>query len=117
MMNKIALIRWLTLTGYGLLILLLMMWYGVWSPSTLPKWLVLFFLLLPLMFPLLGMLQGKLYTHAWMSMLILFYFIHGVGEAWTTPQDRSYAIAEIILSLLIYIGSMSYVKLAAKQNR
>lgn len=111
-MKKVNLVRWLTLTGYGMLILLLIMWYGVWSPSTLPKGLVLFLLLLPLMFPLVGMIKGKIYTHAWMSMLILFYFVHGVGEAWTTPEDRNYAIAEIILSLLVYVGSMAYVKLS-----
>ena len=112
-MSKVKLVRWLTLAGYALLILLLVMWYGVWSPSTfLTKGLVLFFLLLPLMFPLIGMLKGKIYTHAWMSMLILFYFIHGVGEAWAIPEDRSYAIAEIILSLLVYLGSITYVKLS-----
>ena len=113
-MKTVAIVRWLTLIGYGLLILLLVMWYGVWSPSTLPLGLVLFFLLLPLMFPLLGMIRGKIYTHAWMSILILFYFIHGVGEAWTTPEDRTYAIAEIILSLVVYVGSMAYVRLSKK---
>lgn len=115
-MNKVSVVRWLTLAGYTLLILLLVMWYGVWSPSSLPLGLVLFFLLLPLMFPLVGMIRGKIYTHAWMSMLILFYFIHGVGEAWTTPEDRIYAIAEIILSLVVYIGSMAYVRLS-KQSK
>ena len=113
-MTTVSLVRWLTLACYGLLILLLVLWYGVWSPSTLPVGLVLFFLLLPLMFPLLGMIRGKIYTHAWMTMLILFYFIHGVGEAWTTPEDRIYAIAEIILSMVIYIGSIAYVKLSKK---
>ena len=113
-MTTVALVRWLTLAGYGLLILLLVLWYGVWSPSTLPIGLVLFFLLLPLMFPLVGMIRGKIYTHAWMTMLILFYFIHGVGEAWTTPEDRVYAIAEIILSMIVYIGSIAYVKLSKK---
>ena len=111
-MTTVALVRWLTLAGYGLLILLLVLWYGVWSPSTLPVGLVLFFLLLPLMFPLVGMIRGKIYTHAWMTMLILFYFVHGVGEAWTTPEDRAYAITEIILSLVVYIGSMAYVRLS-----
>ena len=113
-MTTVALVRWLTLAGYGLLILLLVLWYGLWSPSTLPVGLVLFFLLLPLIFPLVGMIRGKIYTHAWMTMLILFYFIHGVGEAWTTPEDRIYAIAEIILSMVIYIGSIAYVKLSKK---
>ena len=115
-MNKVSLVRWLTLTGYGLLILLLVFWYGVWSPSTLPMGLVLFFLLLPLMFPLVGMIRGKIYTHAWMSMLILFYFVHGVGEAWTTPEDRVYAITEIILSLVVYVGSIAYVRLSKKNS-
>ena len=113
-MTTVSLVRWLTLAGYGLLILLLVLWYGVWSPSTLPVGLVLFFLLLPLMFPLLGMIRGKIYTHAWMTMLILFYFIHGVGEAWTTPEDRIYDIAEIILSLIVYVGSIAYIKLSKK---
>lgn len=113
-MTSVSLVRWLTLAGYALLILLLVLWYGVWSPSTLPTGLVLFFLLLPLMFPLAGMIRGKTYTHAWMSMLILFYFVHGVGEAWTTPEDRVYAIAEIILSMIVYMGSITYVKLSRK---
>lgn len=111
-MNKVQLVRWLTLAGYALLILLLIMWYGVWSPSRLPTALVLSILLLPLMFPLVGMIKGKTYTHAWMTMLILFYFVHGVGEAWTTPEDRNYAYLEIFLSLLVYIGSVAYVRLS-----
>lgn len=114
-MTKIQLVRWLTLLGYALLILLLVLWYGVWSPSSLPVGLVLFFLLLPLSFPLLGMLRGKVYTHAWMSMLILLYLVHGIGEAWSTPEDRLYASLEILLSLIIYIGSMAYVRLSKKQ--
>lgn len=116
-MNKLALVRWLTLSGYALLLLLLVMWYGVWSPSSLPLALVLSILLIPLLFALVGMLKGNVYTHAWMSMLILFYFVHGIGEAWTTPEDRIYAITEIILSLLIYVGSMAYVKLSSAKHQ
>ena len=46
----------------------------------------------------------------------VFTFVHGVGEAWTTPEDRVYAITEIILSLVVYIGSMAYVRLSKSSN-
>lgn len=116
-MTKIQTVRSLTLLGYGLLIALLVMWYGIWSPSEqLPRGFVLTLLLLPLLFPLWGLIKGKAYTHAWTSMLILFYFMHGVGEAWTTPEDRTYAIIEIVLSIVVYLGSLVYVKLARQQK-
>ncbi|HTD90098.1 MAG TPA: DUF2069 domain-containing protein, partial [Burkholderiales bacterium] len=38
---------------------------------------------LPLLIPLTGILRGKVYTHRWMTLLIIAYFVEGVVRAYT----------------------------------
>ncbi len=49
-----------------------------------------------------------------MSYLSLFYFIHGVAEAYTTPEEFTYAILEVIFSLMLCVGAGFYVYKAEK---
>jgi uncharacterized membrane protein len=46
------------------------------------------------------------------GMLALFYFCHGVSEAWSAPATRILALVEVALSLLL-IGALG----AAVQRR
>lgn len=70
----------------------------------------------PLLFPLRGMLHGKPYTHAWISFLMLFYFSHGIGEAYSAEQLSLYAWLEIIFSGLCFSSAIIFVKLNAKMR-
>ncbi|HEB67690.1 MAG TPA: DUF2069 domain-containing protein, partial [Gammaproteobacteria bacterium] len=56
------------------------------------------------------LIRGRAYTHAWTSFLILFYFIHGVVEAWANADARGLAIAEIVLSVIVYTGAILFAR-------
>jgi len=87
-------------------------------PSTrFPVSLVLIVMVGPLLFPLRGLLHGKAYTHAWASFLIMLYFIHGVQEAWANPEERIYALLEILFSMVFYLSAIMYARLAGKQQK
>ena len=81
-MNKIQLSRITTLIGYFGLLIFIPLWHLLIVP--LPAKFMSVTLLVqigPLMFPLMGILHGKLYTHAWSMYLALFYFVIGVWYA------------------------------------
>ena len=94
-MDYTRLARRATLGAYFGLVVVLAGWYGITDPAPL----ALAALLIPLLFPLRGLVQGKPYTYAWTSFLILIYFIHGIVEAWANPASRSWALLEIVCSV------------------
>lgn len=80
-------------------------------PTT--SWLLI--ALVPLLFPLRGLLHGKPYTHAWTGFLILFYFAHGVGEAYSAQGFSVYASLEILFSSVMFIASIVFIRLNARR--
>jgi uncharacterized membrane protein len=115
-MNKTRLAYGVAIGGYFGLIALLLAWLGWLSPPTaLPISLAMALMLVPLLFPLRGILHGRAYTFAWASFLALFYFIHGVVEAYSSPEDRWLAVLEIILSVAFYSGSMLYARYRGRE--
>ncbi len=115
-MNKIRLSYITAVSGYFGLIALLLVWLGWLSPpQILPTAVAMFLMLVPLLFPLRGILYGRPYTFAWTGFLALFYFTHGVVEAYSTPADRWLALLEILLSIAFYIGSIVYARLCSKE--
>ena len=57
----------------------------------------------------LGVLAWRGWTRAGLSagLVALLWFSHGVMVAWTRPPERTYAFAEILLTLMIiYAASM-----------
>lgn len=106
----------LALGGYLGLLVLVPVWEGWWTPSHYAPpvfWLVL--KTIPLLFALRGMLEGKLYTYAWASMLCLFYFAEGVMVAYADPYQRLPGSLEILLSTAMFTGCNLYVR--AKNRR
>jgi uncharacterized membrane protein len=107
--------RWLTLTGYFLLMAGLFAWHLVLEPAE--KHLIsviVFFQIGPLMFPLFGLLNGKLYTHAWSMYLAIFYFVIGVwycGKA----EDLAIGLYVIFTSLLFFSGTLLYTRFMGKK--
>ncbi len=115
-MNRTRIAYWVALGGYFGLLILLTAWLGwISPPRVLPISVALFFMTVPLLFPLRGILYGRPYTFAWASFLSLFYFIHGVVEAYSSPEDRYLALLEIVLSVAFYTGSMLYARFRGRE--
>ena len=114
-MDRLRRARIITLCGYFGLLLLLPLWYAWLSPSQLPLWLVLGFLVTPLLFPLRGLLQGRPYTYAWSHFISLFYIVHAIAELYSSPQDRYLALLELLLSLAFYTGGVMYARLGGRE--
>ena len=115
--SYIKLGRWLTLSGYFLLLFGLFAWHLL---IELPaKHLISVIILLqlgPLMFPLFGLLNGKLYTHAWSIYLAIFYFIIGVWYAGSS-EDLMIGLYVIFASLVFLLGTVIYTRYMAKQMK
>jgi len=97
--QKLGLAAWAALT------VLQPVWH-VWlfPPQILPTWLVLAITVIPLLLPLLA-LRDVRRALLWVGILSLFYFCHGIAEAWSAPGQRWLAVAETVLTLLL-IGTL-----------
>jgi uncharacterized membrane protein len=104
-----------TLAGHLGLLVLVMAWTIWLSPPALPVAPVLLLWAGPLLLPLRGLLHARRYTFQWTSFLALAYFVHGAVEAFADPAERSLALAEVALSLLLYTGTVSYARLTRGQ--
>jgi len=106
---------YMALAGFFGLFTLLMLWNTVFVPSThLPISLVIFVVISPLLLPFRGLLNANLKSCTWMSYISLFYFTHGVAEAFNSPAEIYYALLEVIFSLLLCAGCAFYVYKAEK---
>lgn len=108
--------RVMTLVGHFSLMVLLMVW-EIWIDPyrVLPHSLVILFMVGPLLIPLRGLLYGRPYTHAWTSFLALFYFLHGVGQAWDGRQFAYLGWLEILFSLMLFLGAVFYARFRSRE--
>lgn len=106
----------MALSGFFGLFILLMLWNTVLAPSKhLPVVLVLLVSITPILIPFRGLLNANLKSCIWMSFISLFYFTHGVAEAYiATPEDFYYPLLEVFFSLLLCAGTAFYVYTAEK---
>lgn len=110
--------RRLVLSAYFAMLLFLIAWYAWLNPSRyFPVGLTLLCMVGPLLFPLRGLLDGRPYTHAWTTYLVLFYFAHGLSQAWTIEDDRFYAIIEVTLSVLLFAGLVLFARWRGRELR
>ena len=73
------------------------------------SWLVL--KVLPLLIPLFGILRGKVYTHRWMTLFIIAYFVEGVVRAYTDKGlSAQLASVEIALAVVLFASAIAYVR-------
>lgn len=80
------------------------------------SWLVL--KVLPLLIPLFGILRGKLYTHRWMTLFIIAYFVEGVVRAYTDKGlSAQLAGVEIALTVTLFVSAVLYVRLQITKNK
>lgn len=66
---------------------------------------------LPLVVPLAGVLQNRMYTYRWLSLLVWIYFTEGVVRA-TTEHGLSQALAgvETMLCVLLFAACATHVR-------
>jgi len=115
MKQYIKLGRWLTLTGYFSLLFGLFAWHLIIDPPARNLIsVIILFQVGPLMFPLFGLLNGKLYTHAWSMYLAIFYFIIGVWYA-GSHDDLRFGLYVIFSSLMFFAGTLIYTRFMGKQ--
>jgi uncharacterized membrane protein len=116
--SKLSALRWLSLGCYFGLMVLVLSWNTLISPSQhYPTGMILLLTALPLLFPLWGMLNGKAYTHAWVSFLATYYFFLGVGDAYSDPLDRVYGVLMVVLSVGLFFGSMYYARFKGREDK
>lgn len=104
-------LRKMALFGYFSLLIYMPLWLLVLSPSSAlstPTTLILF--TLPLLFPLKGLLQGNPYTYAWANFIVLIYFLHSLTTLWVVPNDRLWAVLELVFATTMFIGCSYYAK-------
>lgn len=92
-------------TAWSLLALLQVVWHA-WliPPQTMPIAVALAIALIPLALPLLYWRTPQRALLA-AGMVALFYFCHGVAEAWAAPQERGLAWVEILLAVVLILSS------------
>ncbi|MDE2000830.1 MAG: DUF2069 domain-containing protein [Burkholderiales bacterium] len=70
---------------------------------------------LPLTLAVSGLLKHKLYTYRWLSLLVWLYFTEGVVRATSDHGvSQQLAMAETVLSVLLFCGCAIYVRLRLK---
>ena len=98
------------------LIVLCVLW-EMWLAPLRPggSWMVLKAALL--LVPLFGILRERRYTYQWTSMFILLYLTEGVVRAGDPGLGGQLAIAEAILSALLFVCVVLYARQSAPSRR
>lgn len=86
--------------AWAALALLQVIWHAWWQPPPTGPALAATVAVVPLLLPLLAMRRPPR-ALLWVGILALFYFAHGVSEAWTVPAARIPALLEVVFSTLL----------------
>lgn len=89
----------LGLLAWAALLALQPIWHAwLFPPQRVPVAVELALTVIPLLLPLLA-LRKVTRALLWVGMLSLFYFCHGVAEAWSSAPERALAVVEIVLTV------------------
>jgi len=103
--------------GMTALLALQLLWHVVLlPPERSPAWLVAALFCLPLLPGMLLLLARRPGAIFWGSVAALFYFCHGIAEAWTVANSRPLALCEIALSIWTIVAG-SWVGMMARFPR
>lgn len=109
--------RWLTLIGYFGLMAGFYSWIFVLNDTATHRISLLLIIQIgPLLFPLMGLLKGRIYTHAWSIYLAIVYFIVGV---WYSSAEHSFLFGLYVIaaSVLFMTGAGMYTRYSSIQQR
>ncbi len=116
MSSRVKQLRYLALCSHLALLAWMIIWY-FFLPMT-AEYSVTFkilFYILPLLLPLPGIMQGKPYTHAWASFIVLLYFLHSITVIYAESSQLLYAIVELVLAIGMFLGCSSYARLRGQE--
>ena len=103
--------RRLALYSYFLLLAWLVIWHFVLPVDVEHSALFIrVVLIVLLLLPMHGLIKGKPYTHAWANFIVMIYLIHGLTSIYALPDERMYALIEIILATGMFIGCSAYAR-------
>ena len=116
MSAKVKNLRILALVSHIGLLAWMCIWY-FFLPMTAEYSMLFKFLIyiLPLLLPLYGVVQGKPYTHAWASFIVLLYFLHSITVIYAEPSQMLYAIIELILAIGMFVGCSGFARLRGQE--
>ena len=100
--------------AWGALALLQIIWHAwLMPPARTPIPVALLIALLPLAIPLL---YWRTPARALLlaGMICLFYFCHGVAEAYAAPAERLFASIEIVLAVIVILACARMPKRRSK---
>jgi len=101
--------RRLTLCQWATLFILLLIWHlYLQGPSIAPG--LLWVLLPPLLLAIPGLWRGKLYTYKWLTLLVPWYFTHGVVDLWQPAPLFWLALLEVLLSCGLFVTAILYLR-------
>jgi uncharacterized membrane protein len=94
-----------------------LLWHGfLFPPASAPIWLVAGLFVLPIAPAALMLIQRHRHAPFWGAVAALFYFSHGLMEAWATPEVRMLALIEAALSVGVIVAA-SWGGLRARFNK
>ncbi len=116
MSTRVKQLRYIALGSHFALLAWMIVWY-FFLPITADYSVTfkILFYILPLLLPLPGIIQGKPYTHAWASFIVLLYFLHGITVTYAEPSQMIYAIIELLLAVSMFIGCSSFARLRGQE--
>ena len=90
---------------YVAVLVLQPIWLGLMpAPMGKQSWGLALIATLPLLLPLRGILAGNGRSMTWGGYLLVFYFVLGVMEAFTNPEQRAPALLQSGLAVLYIIA-------------
>lgn len=116
MSTRVKQLRYIALCSHFALLAWMIVWY-FFLPITADYSVTfkILFYIMPLLLPLPGIIQGKPYTHAWASFIVLLYFLHGITVTYAEPSQMIYAIIELLLAVSMFIGCSSFARLRGQE--
>lgn len=106
----------LALLGYAGLLIWVPVWHFLLSQSIEKS--ALFIVLIwvvPLLLPLRGIIQNRPYTFAWSNFIVMIYLLHGLTAIYAVPDERLYAVIEVVLASMMFVGSSVYARKRGKE--
>lgn len=79
--------------------------FSLWFHDSRMRVAAMLFFSLPPLLLLVGVVRGSAKASFWAGVLGLFWFCHGVMEAYTLPAVRGYALAEVALAIVVVVAS------------
>ena len=89
----------------GVALFALSVLFSLWYHDSSLRVAAMVFFTLPPLLLLVGVLRGNAKASFWAGVFGLFWFSHGVMEAYAAPHERTFALLEIFLALVIVVAS------------